>query len=68
MFFGKQMFFFLDMFMNYFPEIHRSVPCKITINLLYFKDIYDVKLCEKMLAEVRLIHAEQMSLYIISSF
>ena len=36
MFFGKQMFFFLDMFMNYFPEIHRSVPCKITIDLLYF--------------------------------
>ena len=29
--------------MNHFPEIHRSVLHKITIDLLYFRDVYVVK-------------------------
>ena len=33
------------------------------IDPLYFWDIYDVNLWEKILAEVRLIYAEQISLY-----
>ena len=62
MFVVKWMFFF-NVLINHFPKIHRSVPCKITIDLLYFRDVYDVNLWEKNLAEVRLISAEQMSLY-----
>ena len=31
----------------HFPEIHRSVLRKITIDLLYFWDVYDVNLWEK---------------------
>ena len=31
----------------YFPKIHRSVLSKITINLFYFWEIYDVNLWEK---------------------
>ena len=30
-----------------FPKIHRSVFRKITIDLLYFWDVYDVNLSEK---------------------
>ena len=46
----------------HFPKIHRSVLRKLTIDLLYFSfmtSIYE----QKISAEVRLIHAEQMSLY-----
>ena len=46
---------------------HKSVLRKITIDLSYFWDVYDVNLREKNSAEVRLIHAEQISC-IISSF
>ena len=31
----------------HFPKIHRGVLCKITIDLLYFWDVYDVSLWEK---------------------
>ena len=31
---------------NFKPKIHRSVPHKITIDLLYFWDVYDVNLWE----------------------
>ena len=31
----------------HFPKIHRSVLCKITIDLFYFWDVYDVNLWEK---------------------
>ena len=34
--------FFFDVFINFFPKIHISVLCKITIDLLYFWDAYDV--------------------------
>ena len=47
----------------HFLKIRRSVLCKITTDLFYFLDVYDV-ICEKKLSvEVRLIHAEQTSLY-----
>ena len=46
---------------EHFPKIHRSVLRKITIDLLYFWDVYDVNLWEKISAEVRLIHAERIS-------
>ena len=62
---------YIDMFivkwMIFFWHFHKSlsenVLCKMTIDLLYFKDVYDVNLWEKKLAEVWLINAEQMSLY-----
>ena len=34
-------------FLKHFPKIHRSVLCKIKIDLLYFWDVYDVNLWEK---------------------
>ena len=46
MFVEKWMFFF-DVFLNHFPKIDRSVLHKITIDLLYFGDVYDVNLWEK---------------------
>ena len=33
----------------HFPKIYRSVPRKITIDLLYFLDVYDVDLWGKNL-------------------
>ena len=33
----------------HFPKTHRSVPRKITIDLLYFCEVYDVDLWEKNL-------------------
>ena len=62
MFVVKSMFFF-NIFRNLFPKIHRGVLCKIAIYLLHFRDIYEVNLREKNLAEVWLINAGQMSLY-----
>ena len=48
----------------HFPKIHISVLRKIAIDLLYFWDFYDVNLWEKQIsAEVRLIHAKQISLH-----
>ena len=43
-------------------RIDRSVLRKITIDLLHCWDVYDVNLLEKILTEVRLIHAEKISL------
>ena len=53
--------------LTHFLRIHKSVPHKRRIDLLYFWDVYDVGLWEKISAEVRLIYVEQMS-YKISSF
>ena len=36
--------FFSNVFVNHFPKIHRSVLRKITIDLLFFWDVYDVSL------------------------
>ena len=47
----------------HFPKIRRSVLRKIIKDLLHFRDVYDVIYEKKFLAEVRLIHAEQISLY-----
>ena len=38
---------FFGVFINHFPKIHRNVPCKITIDLLYFKDAHGISLSEK---------------------
>ena len=43
-------------------RIDGSVLRKITIDLLHCWDVYDVNLLEKILTEVRLIHAEKISL------
>ena len=39
-------FFFFDVFINHLSKIHRSVLCKITIDVFYFWDVYDVNLWE----------------------
>ena len=39
-------FFFVDIFVNNFLKAHRSVLHKITKNLLYFWDIYNVSVWE----------------------
>ena len=42
----------------------RSVVHKVTIDLLYFSDVFETPICEKKIpAELWLIHAEQVSLY-----
>ena len=38
---------FFKAFINHFPKVHRSVVHKITIDLLYFWDVYDVNLWEE---------------------
>ena len=48
MFVVKWKKFFFNVFINHFPKICRSVHHKITIDPLYFWDIYDVNLCEKI--------------------
>ena len=53
MFFVKCMFFFLDVFINHFAKIHRSFLSKITIDLLYFWDVFDFNLWEKVTCPVR---------------
>ena len=65
---GNKKFIFLKTLTPlHFLKIHRNVLRKITTDLLYFWDVYDVNLWEKISAEVRLIYAEKY-LYIISSF
>ena len=40
-------FHFLGFLLYHFQKIHRKVLCKITIDLLYFWDVYDINLWEK---------------------
>ena len=48
---------------NHFPKIYWSVLRKITIDLFIF-ETFMTSICEKkILVEVRIIHAEQISLY-----
>ena len=51
----------------HFPKIRRSVLCKITIDLFLVDGIFETCMAsiyeKKISAEVRLIHAEQKSLY-----
>ena len=54
---------FFDIFINYFPKIHRSALRKITIDLLYFRDVCDGNLWGKSSSKSTVIHAEQMFLY-----
>ena len=61
MFVVKLMFFF-DFFLNHFPKTHRSVLRKITIDLFIFEMFMTSIYEKKILTEVLLIHAEQMSL------
>ena len=53
----KWMFFF-NVFVNHFPRIHRSALLKITIDLFYFWDAYDVNLWEKLAITVKLCYIE----------
>ena len=46
--------FFFEVFINRLPKIHRSVLRKITIDLLYFWDVYDVNLWQKLAITVKL--------------
>ena len=55
--------FFLDFFMNRFPKIHRSVLNKIPIAYYVFEMLMMSIYEKKILAEARLIHTGQMSLY-----
>ena len=50
--------FFFDVFINHLLKNHRSVVLKITVDLLYFWDIYDVNLWEKLAITVRLCFVE----------
>ena len=51
----KSVFFFFDILINHFQEIHRRVLYKITIDyLLYFWDVYDTNLWEKVVITVKL--------------
>ena len=54
MFAMKWTSFFFDVFINHLPKNHRSVLLKITVDLVYFWDIYDVNLWEKLAITVRL--------------
>ena len=49
---------FFKVFINHLPKIHRGVLRKITIDLLYFWDIYDVNLWEKLVITVKLCFIE----------
>ena len=52
-------FFFFDILINHFQGIHRSVLYKITIDyLLYFWDVYDINLWEKVVITVKLCFIE----------
>ena len=51
-------YFLFNVFINHFLRIHRSVLLKITIGLLYFRDIYDVNLWERLTITVRLCYIE----------
>ena len=50
--------FFSDLFINQLPKIHRSVLHKIAVDLLYFSDIYDVSLWEKLAITIKLCFIE----------
>ena len=41
-------FFFFDNFINHFQKIHKSILHKITIDLLYFWDVYYINLWENI--------------------
>ena len=49
---------FFNVFINHFPKIHRSVLHKITIDLFYFWDTYDVNLWEKLAVTVKPCYIE----------
>ena len=53
---------FFDFFLNHLPKTHRSVLRKITIDLFIFEMFMTSIYEKKILTEVLLIHAEQMSL------
>ena len=49
---------FFRCFHKSLTKIHRSVLHKVAIDLLYFRDIYDVNLCEKLGMTVKLCFIE----------
>ena len=50
-------------FWLFHKSLSKNVHCKIAIDLWYFREVYDVNLGKKTLAEVRIINTGQMSLY-----
>ena len=50
--------FFFNVFINHFQKIHIIVLYKITIDLLYFWDVYDANLSEKLAIMVKLCFIE----------
>ena len=53
-----EMIFFFKVFINSFLKICGSVFRKTTINLLYFWDVYDVSLWEKLIITVKVCFTE----------
>ena len=51
--FAVKLMGFFGVFINCFPKIHRSVLPKITIDLFYFWNVYDVNLFGKFADPVR---------------
>ena len=51
-------FFFFEVFINQFLKIHRSILCKIMIDLLYFSDVYGVNVRGKSASQT-LLHRNQ---------
>ena len=50
----------MNVFINHFPKIYRSAPHKITMDLLYSWDVYNVNLQEKNFGRsMAYIHVEQ---------
>ena len=58
LFLVRWMSFFFEIFINHLPKIHRNVLRKIVIDLLYFWDVYDINLCEKLAITVKFCFIE----------
>ena len=56
--FVMKCFFVFNVSINHFLNIHRSVLCRITIDLLYFWDVYDISVWEKVTITVKLCFIE----------
>ena len=56
--FVVKLIFFFEIFTNHLPKIHRSVLHKISIDLLYFRNISDVNLWKKLAITVKLSFIE----------
>ena len=64
----KWMFFFSEVFINHLPKILWSVLSKITIDLSYFWNVYDINLWEKLAITVKLCFIESRAMICETSF